>query len=488
MLKALLLAFLLLPGLGASARQAVPAAEDPVLEARTLAIASQLRCPVCQNQTIAESDAELAKDLRGQVRDQLRQGRSEAEIVAYMTARYGDFILWRPPFKGKTLALWLGPLLLVGGGIAALFYRLARERAPGAPEPSQAEDTSLAIDAESHQGAAPRVPRRPSRVAAAAIGSAVVLVAVSLYLFVGDPAAIGRNLAQGVAHGAGPADMEALVARLAERMERDPGNAEGWVLLGRSYRVLGRHDDGARAYAKAAALVPGDADVLTGYAHLLSLAQGGGLQGKPAELIARALAVDPDHLDALALSGIAALEAGDATRAIAQWETALGLVEKDSELARALRERIARARGRAGASNGPRPPGALGDLPLLHASDGREALEEINRLHGKDLGAIAGYVAHYEKDGTVAMIYLARAASDDQAARQVERMRATIQRGDTPFSELRTVNEKGRKLYSALGEGRRHFFYRQGADVLWLAADAPAAGQALAALVSRPKD
>lgn len=143
--KALLLTLLVLLAGAAWGREAAPAADDPQLEARTMALASQLRCPVCQNQTIAESDADLAKDLRGQIREQLRRGQSESDVVAYMTARYGDFVLWRPPFKSTTLLLWLGPLLLVAVALIGLFYRLARERGGGEVELSEAEHARAAL-------------------------------------------------------------------------------------------------------------------------------------------------------------------------------------------------------------------------------------------------------------------------------------------------------------------------------------------------------
>ncbi|HEY0062562.1 MAG TPA: cytochrome c-type biogenesis protein [Telluria sp.] len=85
------------------------------------AISEKLRCLVCQNQTIAESDAPLAQDLRRQVREQLAKGKSEGEILSYMVARYGDFVLYQPPFKPATWLLWLGPLLLLGVGVAVLY-------------------------------------------------------------------------------------------------------------------------------------------------------------------------------------------------------------------------------------------------------------------------------------------------------------------------------------------------------------------------------
>ena len=109
----------------AAANEALPASADPVLEARMLRIAAELRCLVCQNQTIADSNAALAVDLRRETRTLLRQGKSDAEIIDYMTARYGDFVLYRPPLKATTALLWLGPavLLLVGAGVLILVLR-----------------------------------------------------------------------------------------------------------------------------------------------------------------------------------------------------------------------------------------------------------------------------------------------------------------------------------------------------------------------------
>jgi cytochrome c-type biogenesis protein CcmH len=108
------------------AKEAAPAADDPVLEARMLALTSELRCLVCQNQTIADSHAGLAVDLRNQVRDMLKRGDSDKQILEYMTARYGDFVLYRPPLKSKTALLWFGPGVLLVGGLGILFLVLRR--------------------------------------------------------------------------------------------------------------------------------------------------------------------------------------------------------------------------------------------------------------------------------------------------------------------------------------------------------------------------
>jgi cytochrome c-type biogenesis protein CcmH len=112
--------------------------EDPVLEKRVMDLASELRCLVCQNQTLADSHADLAVDLRNSIREQMQRGASDKEIVGFMTARYGDFILYRPPLKASTLLLWLGPFLLLALGATLLVRRIRRPRAT-APELSEAE-------------------------------------------------------------------------------------------------------------------------------------------------------------------------------------------------------------------------------------------------------------------------------------------------------------------------------------------------------------
>ena len=141
----LLLALALLAGLFGPAFAVDPGEKlaDPALEARARAIAAELRCLVCQNQSIDDSDAPLAKDLRLLLRERLRQGASDAEAKAYIVARYGDFVLLRPPLKLQTLLLWGAPLIaLCAGGFA--LWRASRRRPAIAPSPlSEAEKAKL---------------------------------------------------------------------------------------------------------------------------------------------------------------------------------------------------------------------------------------------------------------------------------------------------------------------------------------------------------
>ena len=116
---------------------ALPASPDPALEARVMKLSAELRCLVCQNQTIADSNAGLAVDLRNQVREMLKRGDTPEQITDYMTARYGDFVLYRPPVKSTTAVLWYGPaaLLMVAVGVLLLIVRRRSKLPPERFEP-----------------------------------------------------------------------------------------------------------------------------------------------------------------------------------------------------------------------------------------------------------------------------------------------------------------------------------------------------------------
>jgi cytochrome c-type biogenesis protein CcmH len=129
----------------AHAKEATLVADDPLLEARMQRIAAELRCLVCQNQTIADSPAGLSDDLRREIREQLQRGASDEQVVQYMTERYGDFIRYRPPVKGSTVALWAGPLVLLVGGVGVLVFAL-RRRAKLAPDRFEPDEDDEAAE------------------------------------------------------------------------------------------------------------------------------------------------------------------------------------------------------------------------------------------------------------------------------------------------------------------------------------------------------
>lgn len=124
---------LALLGCSAGAVEAPPLAADPLLEARVLEVAGELRCLVCQNETLAASQSGLAVDLRKQIGQQMQEGRSPAQIRDYMVARYGDFVRYKPAFQAKTAVLWLGPFVLLAGALAFLLRTLGRRSRNAAP-------------------------------------------------------------------------------------------------------------------------------------------------------------------------------------------------------------------------------------------------------------------------------------------------------------------------------------------------------------------
>jgi cytochrome c-type biogenesis protein CcmH len=118
---------------------------DPAVEARLKNLGEELRCLVCQNQTIADSNAPLALNLRNQIRQQVKQGKSDDDIRAYMTERYGDFVLYKPPFKATTAILWIGPFVLVAVGVVVWLFA-GRRRAPAVETKQPRKDIARLLE------------------------------------------------------------------------------------------------------------------------------------------------------------------------------------------------------------------------------------------------------------------------------------------------------------------------------------------------------
>jgi cytochrome c-type biogenesis protein CcmH len=129
-MKRIALHLLLLFSLAAAgwAQTAQPLAEDPEVEKRLQALSKELRCLVCRNETLADSPAGLADDLRREIREQIRAGKSDKEIMSFLTARYGDFVLYRPRVTPTTYLLWFGPFILLAGGLLVLYQQLKQRR------------------------------------------------------------------------------------------------------------------------------------------------------------------------------------------------------------------------------------------------------------------------------------------------------------------------------------------------------------------------
>lgn len=136
----------------AMAGEARPVAEDPVLEQRMIALSEDLRCLVCQNESLAGSRADLAQDLRQEIREQMRAGKSDKEVIAYLTQRYGDFVLYKPPLKPLTWLLWFGPFVLLIGAAGGLYAYLKRRTSRLADDSLSEEEKKRVTDLLANNG------------------------------------------------------------------------------------------------------------------------------------------------------------------------------------------------------------------------------------------------------------------------------------------------------------------------------------------------
>ncbi|PLP96878.1 cytochrome c-type biogenesis protein CcmH [Cupriavidus pauculus] len=320
---------------------------DAELDARVHALSQQLRCLVCQNQTLADSNAELAVDLRRQIRAQLAQGASDTAIKDYLVQRYGDFVLYDPPFKPSTWLLWLGPFVLLAVVAGWLWRRRKHRPSLSARPPNAAAGRKPAVEEP-----APYHPR--SKWTTATLCVMLPPAAAMLYLHLGNPAAVMQvddaHSLSGDAHTPEIAQIEAMVDQLARRLQAQPQDADGWAMLARSYTVLERFDDAAAAYARAVALAPDVAALRADYADVLASLNGGSLEGAAMEQIRTALAADPDDPKSLALAASAAAERGDARSAIDYWQHLYRLLPPDSQTAARVAANLAAARQTSGSS------------------------------------------------------------------------------------------------------------------------------------------
>ena len=191
-----------------------------------------------------------------------------------------------------------------------------------------------------------------TRSTAYVLGFGLPLVAIIFYLKVGEPDRITNPAPVGgppAAESAAPpertqAQIEANVAKLAERLKSNPNDAQGWTMLARSYSSMEKYSEAADAYAKATELNPKDADLLAEYAFTTGMAGGKSLEGKPTEIINRALKIDPENPKALQLAGSAAFQAKDYNKAIEYWQRVLKKVPPGSEVAETINARINEAK------------------------------------------------------------------------------------------------------------------------------------------------
>jgi len=282
------------------------------------------------------------------------------------------------------MMFWLIAALMAAGALAFALPPLLRRR--GGPDPAARDATNIALhrdqlreletdlaagtlgreqydearrdieqrlldDVRTGDGA--RAAPAAGRRSAMAVAVAMPVAAILLYLAVGNPGALAPGTAASDGHGITREQIEGMVERLAARLKENPGDAEGWAMLGRSNAAIDRYAEAAVAYANAVKRSEPDAQLLADYADALAMAQGRNLRGEPERLIAQALKVDPHNVKALMLAGTVAFEKKDFKGAIAYWERILKLIPPDSPIADSVQDSIADARKFAGMAKAP---------------------------------------------------------------------------------------------------------------------------------------
>ena len=322
--------------------------DDPTLESRARELSKQLRCLVCQNQSIDDSDAELARDLRREVRGQLMTGATDSEIIETLRGKYGDYLLLNPPISSGTYILWLAPLAVLIGG-AGLVLAARRTRRTGAAT-GQAQEQSQEQSQEQPHEAVAGSDDQASRSGFGAgsgsgsgsgfgfgsgfgyiyfAGGALVLAAsLGLYLMLGRADLGDQPLAQRQAEietaaKAQNQQAETLAAALARAKQQtidEPTNVGNWLRLAQAAAMADDNQTEIRALTTAREMTGDDVTVKSMLAEALSRAAGGQITVPARTLIASVLASSPDEPRALYLAGLAAYQDEDYARAVSIWQ------------------------------------------------------------------------------------------------------------------------------------------------------------------------
>ncbi|EAN1590196.1 cytochrome c-type biogenesis protein CcmH [Salmonella enterica] len=281
--------------------------KDEAQEQQFRQLTEQLRCPKCQNNSIADSNAMIATDMRRRVYDLMQEGKSRQEIIDYMVARYGNFVTYDPPLTPLTVLLWVLPLAaIVAGGWIIVARTRRRVRLRREPLPA---DTPVC---GARAGWGVYVP-----------GAVIALVVAAIsYSQTGSYQQV-RAWQQATAQTPG------LLARalgLRTRLQNDAGNVEGWLMLGRIGMVLGNVGTATGAYANACRLDPKNSDAALGYAEALTRSSDPEDNRRGGELLRRLVSRDHTDIRVLSLYAFSAFEQQRFDEAVAAWEMMLKLL------------------------------------------------------------------------------------------------------------------------------------------------------------------
>ncbi|EAR7756235.1 cytochrome c-type biogenesis protein CcmH [Salmonella enterica] len=317
--------------------------KDEAQEQQFRQLTEQLRCPKCQNNSIADSGSMIATDLRQKVYELIQEGKSNKEIVDYMVARYGNFVTYDPPLTPLTILLWVLPAAAVGAGGWIIFAR-SRRRVR-----LKQEEFSDAVPADGKRaGSGAYVP---------GIVIALIVAAISYYQTGSygqvkiwrqatalTPVLLERAL-DPKAQPLNEEEMARLALGLRTRLQSDPGNAEGWLMLGRIGMVLGNAGTATGAYANAYRLDPKNSDAALGYAEALTRSSDPEDNRRGGELLRRLVSRDHTDIRVLSLYAFNAFEQGRFGEAVAAWGMMLKLLPaadpRQAVIERSIRQALA---------------------------------------------------------------------------------------------------------------------------------------------------
>ncbi|EDU8270841.1 cytochrome c-type biogenesis protein CcmH [Salmonella enterica] len=284
--------------------------KDEAQEQQFRQLTEQLRCPKCQNNSIADSNAMIATDMRRRVYDLMQEGKSRQEIIDYMVARYGNFVTYDPPLTPLTVLLWVLPLAaIVAGGWIIVARTRRRVRLRREPLPA---DTPV-CGARAGWGV-----YVPGAVIALAVGA-------GSYALTGSYPQV-RAWQQATAQPLNEEEMARLALGLRTRLQNDAGNVEGWLMLGRTGMVLGNAGTATGAYANACRLDPKNRDAALGYAEALTRSSDPEDNRRGGELLRRLVSRDHTDIRVLSLYAFSAFEQQRFGEAVAAWEMMLKLL------------------------------------------------------------------------------------------------------------------------------------------------------------------
>ena len=328
--------------------------EDPILEKRARTISAGLRCLVCQNQSIDDSDAELAIDLRKQVRDYLKQDMSDEAIFLALRDKYGEFVLLSPQIQPATYLLWIAPLAILGIGLllmANLFF---------APKKNNREPLLQNIKSSGLEAVLPSGKKKKKNETGEAQIPAIIkitfpvsvlILSVAIYLSLGRPDLNDQPLAERseMRAAAKKETKEKQIAALNSfnqakiHVEKNPESLSAQFMLAATASQIGSIEDEVKALEKSLSLSGGDARIKSQLAEALTRQADGQVTKAASSLISQALQSNPENIRALYLRGLELFQKGDMGDAIITWQSTATLILPDSPLADILKSDIAKA-------------------------------------------------------------------------------------------------------------------------------------------------